>query len=68
MRATAAEALGKIGDGRAAEPLIGGLKEKDKNIPKYSAEALKAITKQDFGNAAGRWQKWWKVRLSRLEG
>lgn len=42
-RRLAAEALGKIGDARAAEPLMGALKDNEKGVRQAAAEALGKI-------------------------
>ena len=43
VRGGAAEALGKIGDARAVEPLIQALKDKDDDVRRNAAEALGKI-------------------------
>jgi len=43
VRAKAAEALGKIGDKRAIEPLIAALRDKDDRVQQAAAEALGKI-------------------------
>jgi HEAT repeat protein len=71
VRGIAAEALGKIGDTRAVEPLIGLLKDRSSTlgvllrkppmiVPREDASrALGRITGQDFGIDAEKWQEWW---------
>lgn len=54
----AAEALGEIGDPRAIEPLINSLRTGDAYTRKCSADALRAITGQDFGDGFYSWQEW----------
>lgn len=54
----AAEALGEIGDPRAIEPLIDSLKTDDAYTRRRSADALRAITGQDFGDDFHSWQQW----------
>jgi HEAT repeat protein len=56
IRAYAARALGRIGDEGAIDPLIEALKDEDAQKP--AAEALKKITKQDFGTDAAKWEAW----------
>ncbi|MHC4597446.1 MAG: HEAT repeat domain-containing protein [Planctomycetota bacterium] len=56
VKAYAARALGRIGEKEAVEPLIGALK--DENAKSAAAEALKKITKQDFGDDAAQWAAW----------
>jgi HEAT repeat protein len=41
-----AEALGKIGDTRAVEPLIAALKDEDERVRRVAAEALEQIGEQ----------------------
>jgi len=53
---SAARALGEIGDERAIGPLIKALLIE--NAKKDAAEALKKITKQDFGDNAAKWKAW----------
>jgi hypothetical protein len=55
VRGRAAEALGKIGDKRAIEPLIAVLPKTEQ-----AQWALNKLTKQDFGNNQARWRAWWK--------
>ena len=43
VRRDAAEALGKIGDKSAVTPLTEALKDKDRNVRVYAAEALKKL-------------------------
>ena len=58
-RRRAAEALGMLKDRRAIEPLIAALRHFAGDAAHAPADALKAITGQDFGLDAGRWQAWW---------
>jgi len=58
LRETAARALGGCHDARAVAPLLLCLREPA--LRKTAAEALTAITGQDFGSDAGAWEKWWK--------
>lgn len=57
-RIRAAEALGKLGDLRAAKPLAETLSDAHPDIRKASASALRALTKQDFGEDRARWEAW----------
>ena len=43
LRLVAAEALGKIGDVRAVEPLISVLKDSNRDVRKAAAEALEKL-------------------------
>ena len=56
VKASAARALGEIGDKRAIGPLIKALLNAD--AKKDAAEALKKITKQSFGDNAAKWKAW----------
>ena len=58
-RRRAAEALGMLKDRRAVEPLITALRHFAGDAKQAPAAALKAITGQDFGVDAERWQAWW---------
>jgi len=62
-RSAAAFALGGIGpEAKEAVPaLIKALGEdQDADVRKYAAWALEAITGQDFGEDAARWQRWFE--------
>jgi HEAT repeat protein len=59
-RSAAAKALGSFKDKRAVEPLIAILDEFPGRACAVSADALKAITGQDFGTDAKKWREWWK--------
>jgi len=55
------KALGAIGDKRAVGPLVRKLESAPWSpMREVVAEALGAITGQDFGNDAARWRAWWK--------
>jgi len=58
-RRRAAEALGMLKDKRAVAPLIAALRHFAGDAASAPATALKAITGQDFGTDADRWQTWW---------
>lgn len=61
VRQTAVLALKRIGSGAAAAvpALIQALQDKSDRVRGYAAEALEAITGQQFGQDAARWQQWW---------
>jgi HEAT repeat protein len=61
VRQTAVLALKRIGsEVMAAVPaLIQALQDKSDRVRGYAAEALEAITGQQFGQDAARWQQWW---------
>jgi len=58
-RRRAAEALGMLKDKRAVAPLIAALRHFAGDAASAPAAALKAITGQNFGLDADRWQVWW---------
>ena len=60
VRKNAAEALGKIKDPKAVEPLITTLKDKDSEVRWHAAEALEKITKEHFGREVAKWEEWLK--------
>jgi len=57
-RKEAAIALGRLKDSRAVAPLITALRHLGADARPAVADALKAITGQDFGSDAERWQAW----------
>ena len=57
-RQAAAEALGKLKDPRAVDPLITALTRLNRAGDKAVAASLKALTGQDFGNDAAKWHAW----------
>lgn len=57
-RREAALSLGRLKDPRAVAPLITALREFGADARPAVAGALKAITGQDFGVDADRWQQW----------
>ena len=57
-RRRAAEALGVLKDRRAVAPLIAALRHFPGDAAQSPSGALKAITGQDFGLDADRWQAW----------
>ena len=59
VRWEAAEALGKIKDPRAVEPLIAALKDEVSGVRESAAEALRKITGKDFKNPE-EWRNWWE--------
>lgn len=63
-REEAAGALGKIGpEAKEAVPaLIKALGDGDEDVRRAAALTLKAITGQDFGEDASRWQQWWEAQ------
>jgi hypothetical protein len=66
VRRAAALALGEIGPGaREAVPtLIQALGDESSLMRQAAVKALRAITGQDFGEDAERWQQWWEAHRS----
>jgi len=63
VRASAAEALGKIGPQEVVvQPLIDALKDEDGAVRREAAEALRAITGRNKGSSASSWQQWWDLQ------
>ncbi len=60
IRRAAAQALVKIGDARAVEPLIAALKDKDKDIRQLAAEGLNRLGWQPGMDETGAW--YWMIR------
>ena len=62
IRGKAAWAMREIGpEAREAVPaLIRALGDETESVRVAAVEALKAITDQDFGEDANRWQQWWE--------
>jgi hypothetical protein len=58
FRQAAAEALGKIGDPRAVEPLIAALREI--NLRFAASRVLWQMTGEKFGEDQEKWQAWWE--------
>jgi hypothetical protein len=63
-RQTAAEALGKIGDLRAVEPLIDALREIELQFA--ASNALEKITGEEFGPDQEKWRAWWEKNKSAI--
>lgn len=70
--AAVARALGNKRDLRAVEPLIDLFKKSQDfggyggSISYEAGEALKKLTKQNFGQDAAKWQSWWAQNKERL--
>ena len=61
VREAAAEALGEIGPEEGVVPaLIQALEDAGPSVSRSAADALEAITGQDFGEDAARWRQWWE--------
>lgn len=58
VRKRAADALKKIGDPKAIDGLIEQLDDINQTVAYASLQALKYITKQDFGRDIKQWEKW----------
>lgn len=59
IRRRCAEALSKIGDPKAIEGLIRQLEDISPTVSYASFQALKAITKENFGRDISLWEKWY---------
>jgi HEAT repeat protein len=58
VRLHAVWALRDYADPEAVKPLIGAFEDEPEWFKKHVAEALKGITKQDFGTNAAEWRSW----------
>lgn len=58
IRKRAADGLKKLGDSRAVDGLIEQLDDINQTVAYAALQALKAITKQDFGRDIKEWEKW----------
>jgi len=56
VRLAAATALGRMGDSRAAKPLVNLLEDKSENVRWYASQALEAITGDSFGEDITQWE------------
>jgi hypothetical protein len=64
-RMAAMEALGALGDAVAAPSLIAQLKDSRNEVIESARRALVFLTRQDLGNEAAEWRKWWEKNRSR---
>jgi HEAT repeat protein len=55
----AAKALGKMGERRAIEPLMGLLSHRAAIVRRAAYQALREITGQFFGPNKAAWEAWW---------
>lgn len=58
VRKRAADGLKKLNDPKAVDGLIEQLDDINQTVAYASLQALKAITKQDFGKDIKQWEKW----------
>ena len=58
VRKRAADGLKKIGDPKAVDGLIEQLDDINQTVAYASLQALRSITKQDFGRDIKQWEKW----------
>ncbi|MCG3180724.1 MAG: hypothetical protein BIFFINMI_03087 [Phycisphaerae bacterium] len=58
VRRAAVVALGRLADKSAIDPLIALLADPDEALRQDAAEALKRITRQDFGTDQDKWKAW----------
>jgi len=62
LRTQAAEALGRIGDARAARSLAACLNASEPSLPFAARRALTRMAASDFGGSAENWLPWLKVK------
>lgn len=62
VRAKAAYILGEVGDLRATEKLIALLVDENYEVQLQAAEALRKITREDFGLDYLYWDEWFKAQ------
>ena len=62
VREAITQALGEIADEGAIGPLINSLKDDSGWVRRRAAEALKKMTKQDFGENCDKWKEWYEER------
>jgi len=60
VRSRAALRLGEIRDKKTVPPLIEALKDRSEYVRWHAADALKKITKQDFGEDYDEWKAWYE--------
>jgi HEAT repeat protein len=60
IRYATVRALGEIKDERGVGPLVKALRDKEYSVAQAAAEALKKITKRDFGKDYEKWKKWYE--------
>ncbi len=59
IRTAAAEAMGRSGEIMAVTHLIPALEDPDAGVRAAALAALERLTRQRFGDDAGRWRAWW---------
>lgn len=60
QRLVAVDALGATKEPLAVEVLLPMLREDDRSLVEAAHRVLVALTLQDFGESAGRWEAWWR--------
>ena len=65
VKLSAGRALARIGTAEAIDPLIEALEAHSGRLSATFHAALKAITHETFGPAAGTWRNWWKTQKAR---
>ena len=60
LRQSAAEALGRLGDPVAVEPLIEVLRRDAEPVRREAAKSLRALTDAGLGTDAEAWAAWWE--------
>ena len=64
LRASAAEALGRIGGETAVPLLIEVLSRDAPPVRQKAADALRSLTGKSWGTDADAWRRWWESRGS----
>lgn len=59
VRTAAAEAMGRSGEIMAVTHLIPALEDPEATVRAAALAALERLTRQRFGDDAGRWRAWW---------
>ena len=65
MQMNTIEALGRLRDRFAIEPMLTLLPEASSSVETNMLAALKLITLRDFGAHVDRWQSWWALNSQR---
>lgn len=65
MQKNAIDALGRLRDRFAVEPILQLLPMAKAQISDSFVHALRQITLRDFGNQLDRWQAWWAINAQR---
>jgi len=68
LRVAACQALGKIGNMEAVEPLIVRMEQETGRIREEIRDALKEIVRDDLGMKPEHWRAWWEREKGRAPG